>query len=513
MTASIVRVGDQQRVTADTPYYEQSSSVIVLKDGGWLVTWTSFDQGIPSIHQQRYDKFGVAVEAPTRLDIGTPDPNYQSVAALADGGWVVTWASNATWDVHQQRYDLNGTAVGPETVVNTYRTYIQTTPSVTALPEPDGGWVVTWVSDGQDSSYGGIYQQRYDKNGGVVGPETQVNTTTNDSQSNPNVTTLADGGWVIAWYSDDTTDIDQQRYDKNGATVGPETTVNTGRQGTQRHPSVTALADGGWVVTWDAVGRRGIYQQRYDETGAAIGPETWISPPSFDEARTPIVTALKDGGWLVTWTFVEGAYIYAEIHQQRYGADGHPVGGAQQVNIDGPDLQTGQKVTTLPDGSWLVTWTSSSREDNSSEIYQRRFTSVAAFGEGREMGTGTAGDDLFQVRAGGLTAGDSIDGGEGDGNDTLAIIEAGILDLTAPDVFTSIETVQGSGGNEIIVADGNRLSGIAQVLGGNRTDALHLKAGSYDLSDMVFSGLEAITLLGTGSLTFDDKATALLARS
>lgn len=57
--------------------------------------------------------------------------------------------------------------MGEETQVNTYTTGDQTYPEVTALA--DGGWVVTWASNGQDGDFQGIYQQRYDAQGQVCG--------------------------------------------------------------------------------------------------------------------------------------------------------------------------------------------------------------------------------------------------------------------------------------------------------------------------------------------------------
>ncbi|WP_230534671.1 hypothetical protein, partial [Microvirga roseola] len=140
--------------------------------------------------------------------------------------------------------------------------------SVTALS--DGGWVVTWESYGQDGSGYGIYQQRYDSAGTAVDGEQQVNTYTTDGQSLPDVTALADGGWVVSWRSDGQdgsgTGIYQQLYDATGTAVGGEQQVNSYTTSTQDESRVTALSDGGWVVTWHSDGQDGsgygVYQQR-----------------------------------------------------------------------------------------------------------------------------------------------------------------------------------------------------------------------------------------------------------
>ena len=89
--------------------------------------------------------------------------------------------------------------VGAEFQVNTYTAYGQSSPSTTALS--DGGFVITWVSLHQDGFYGGIYGQRYDSTGAGVGAEFQVNTYTSNSQQSPSTTALADGGFVVTWRS------------------------------------------------------------------------------------------------------------------------------------------------------------------------------------------------------------------------------------------------------------------------------------------------------------------------
>ena len=49
----------------------------------------------------------------------------------------------------------------------------------------DGGFVVTWTSDGQDGSGYGVYGQRYSSTGAAVGSEFQVNTATLHDQLRP----------------------------------------------------------------------------------------------------------------------------------------------------------------------------------------------------------------------------------------------------------------------------------------------------------------------------------------
>ncbi|MCW5619138.1 MAG: hypothetical protein KIS65_08030, partial [Nitrosomonas sp.] len=82
-----------------------------------------------------------------------------------------------------------------------------------------------------------------------------------------------------------------QRYDANGEIQGGEFRVNTMSAGHQSNSSVAALADGGFVVSWDSYGQDGsdygVYAKRYDADGDAI---EWIIPP--DLSTLPIADRL-----------------------------------------------------------------------------------------------------------------------------------------------------------------------------------------------------------------------------
>jgi hypothetical protein len=78
----------------------------------------------------------------------------------------------------QPKRDGNMSVLIPstETLVNTTTVSEQVYPNVAALS--DGGYVVTWDSAARDGLYYDLYAQRYDALGQPVGGETLVNTTT-----------------------------------------------------------------------------------------------------------------------------------------------------------------------------------------------------------------------------------------------------------------------------------------------------------------------------------------------
>src|SRR5262245_53995270 len=82
--------------------------------------------------------------------------------------------------------------------------------------------------------------------------ETPINTDGIDLWSGSAVAALADGGYVVVWeaasQSSNATDYDDihfQRFDAAGNPVGGETLVNTLLYGFQNNPAITGLADGG----------------------------------------------------------------------------------------------------------------------------------------------------------------------------------------------------------------------------------------------------------------------------
>lgn len=268
---------------------------------------------------------------------------YPSITSLSDGGYVITWESNyqdGDGDgIYAQRYDSAGVAVGVETQVNTYTEFNQSNPSITSLS--DGGYIITWQSFHRYIHFG-IYAQRYDSTGAPVGTETLINTTTVNYQVSPSITSLSDGGYVIVWSSDnqdgDNYGIYAQRYDSAGNAVGGETLVNTYTTSDQWRASITSLGDGGYVVTWTSNGGQdgdgsGIYAQRYDSAGNAVSGETLVNTHTTNDQWEPSITSLSDGGYVITWTSSGGQDgFYKGIYAQRYDSAGTTVGAETLIN-------------------------------------------------------------------------------------------------------------------------------------------------------------------------------------
>jgi hypothetical protein len=313
----------------------------------------------------------------------TSDQALPSVAAAADGRVVVTWESafqdGSSWGVFGQRYDSNGAPVGPEFRVNSHTTEWQEFPSVAAAA--DGRFVVTWSGSLQDGSDRGVLGQRYDSNGAPVGPEFRVNSFTTANQFRPSVAAAADGRFVVTWQSDgqdgSSFGVFGQRYDSNGSPAGPEFRVNSWTPGVQYRPSVAAAADGRFVVTWASYqdgSNYGVFGQRYDSNGSPVGPEFRVNSHTTDSQYRPSVAAAADGRFVVTW----GSYQDGSddgIFGQRYDSNGAPAGPEFRVNSYTTDDQSSPSVAAAPDGRFVVTWASDLQDGSYSGVFGQRFDS------------------------------------------------------------------------------------------------------------------------------------------
>ena len=217
-------------------------------------------------------------------------------------------------------------------------------PGTTALE--DGGFIITWSSRYQDGDSSGIHAQRYDANGNNVGAEFQVNTYISSEQREPSITALADGGFVITWPSSqngDSYEIYAQRYDANGNNLGTEFQVNTYISSGQFEPSITALADGGFVVAWASYNQDGdgygIYAQRYDLEGNPFGVVT------LNEIITNTPPTLTD------FTMSDHAAI-AMVNEDTYYEHN------TSLHFTDADGDTLTYSATLADGSILPSWIS-----------------------------------------------------------------------------------------------------------------------------------------------------------
>ncbi len=121
----------------------------------------------------------------------------------------------------------------------------------------------------------------------------EVNSTTQNKQTDPDVAVLADGRHVVVWtdYSPNADThawgIKAQILDKNGAAKGSEFIVNDIVISGQWLPKVTGLADGGFVVMWEDNSEGGVYVPAPDIDPPGVMVSSEVRALIFDENVSP----------------------------------------------------------------------------------------------------------------------------------------------------------------------------------------------------------------------------------
>ena len=327
-------------------------------------------------------KYGAEFLVNTALSGAQLDP---AITALADGRFVVAWTDNSMTGgdtsgsaIRAQIFDADGAKVGPAFLVNTTVATSQSLPAITALS--DGKFVVTWEDNslsGGDTSSRAIRAQVFNANGSVFGAEFLVNTTVASLQSEPEITALANGGFVVTW-----TDLSQtggdtasyavraQTFNANGSASGTEFLVNTTVSDAQFAPTITALADGRFVVAWTDNSKTGgdtsyhaVRAQVFNANGSVSGAEFLVNTTVTSSQFAPAITALANGGFVVAWTDFSqtaGDTTGFSVRAQTFGANAASTGVEILVNTTTVHDQSAATVTGLADGRFVVAWTDAS---------------------------------------------------------------------------------------------------------------------------------------------------------
>ena len=515
MLSGFMRKGSVSPVF-NSPANISSTAIAGLDTGGFVVTATHITDGILG---QKFAASGVRDGLEFGVNTTTANAQIDSaITAFSNGSFLVTWQSNlqdgSEWGIFAQRYDASGASIGGEFQVNSTSLDAQTDPTITSLN--NGSFVVVWQSDNQDGSDQGIYGQRYKADGATKGGEFKVNTETLAKQNDPNITALADGGYVVVWTSADQDGdgkgIYGQRYKVGGAKMGGEFAVNTTTQGDQRDAVVTGLDDGGYVVTWEAetpviLGSpiiKNIMGQRFNAAGVATGPEFQVTSASDKFQTDPSITTLADGGFVIVWEYFRGPGEKKDVFGQRYDANGSKIGGNFEISVKNGVNQEDASVTSIADGGFAVAFHETESGSNTVQIFQGQLFGTSAantisdtvganwingrggndtlnglggkdtiFGElGRDTLNGGGGNDRLNGGASndilnGGSGNDRLDGGKGrdvlnggKGKDTLL---GGV----------GVDKLFGNGGNDTLKGNG----GNDRLAGGAGNDKLFGGAG------------------------------------
>ena len=256
----------------------------------------------------------------------------------------------------------------------------------TVAMDADGDIVTVWQSDDGVGNGLGVFAQRFDAAGLPQGSVFRVNTTVAEDQQRPIVAMDNDGNFVVVWesYLQDGSQwgVYAQRFDATGTALGGEIQVNTTTTDYQRRPTVAMDDAGNFVVIWadgdGALSNWDIYGQRFDASGNKLGTEFRVNTTLTDGQLRPTAAMDRTGNFIVTWqSRGQDSDDYAVI-AQRYNADGTPDGGEFRVNTSQTNKQWRPTLAMAESGEFVIAWESENQDGDGWGIYAQRFDASGA---------------------------------------------------------------------------------------------------------------------------------------
>ena len=209
-----------------------------------------------------------------------------------------------------------------------------------------------------------------------IGDETPSNTETANAQISPDIAYAADGSYAVVWTSElqdgDKEGIYYQRYDANGNAIGGEVQVNTTTLEIQESPKIAMDDAGNSVVVWESFGQDknntwGVIGQRFDAAGNKVGSEFVVNTTvNFDQSRHDVAMD-SAGNFIVAWTHNSNE----DTRIQRFAADGSLVGVETTVST-WSGIKVNPTVAMDDAGNAVIVWYTNSQDGSSFGITGQR---------------------------------------------------------------------------------------------------------------------------------------------
>ncbi len=321
-----------------------------------------------------YDDQGAAVGDAFRVNTTIRGEQYApAVAVESDGDFIIAWAGRGIADksgIFIQRYESDGTRVGDEIIVNSTLGGTQTSPSIAV--NDSGAFVVAWEGAGRGDT-SGVFFRRFNTDG-ALGTEARANTTTDDHQRSTSVAFLESGEFVIGWQSrhQDGSDwsVQSQLYNSVGLRVGDEFQLNSTTDQSQSEVALAADPDGGYVATWQSRGQDGdgwgIVGRRIGADGTTADAEVVINEATAGDQVAPAIAVAEDGQWIAAWASGSSTRAGWETLVRSIEADGTTNAAAvvpsQAAGFDADERRTAS-VAVVGDKA-LVVWSGNGASDN-----------------------------------------------------------------------------------------------------------------------------------------------------
>lgn len=362
----------------------------------------------------------VWVDGPAEVQPGA-DRDFPDVAVDPMGRSVFVWG---TGEIYLRRFDGAGNALEDPVQVNTTIESTQNNPRIAM--HDDGSFLVVWQSREPEpvynnSGYPWIRTQAFDANAQPVGSEQLMYSTSTGAQNDrhADAAALPGGGYVVVWGQgggalavapDTNAGVVARLVSANGTPDGEAFVVNSTIGVVENDPTVTKLADGGFLVAWDRY--PDIFGRRFDSAGEPVTEDYQLSTRPFTRRQSdPDATRGADGRVLLVWQGPEASSGTSEIWGRLFGPTLDPLGDDFQINTQTDGTQGHVRASTAGDEGFLVVWESpvSTGDDPDASIQGRLVT-----------GTNQFGGPQFQINQ--YTAGGQYDPATGGAGGVVSIV-------------------------------------------------------------------------------------------
>ena len=223
-----------------------------------------------------------------------------------------------------------------------------------------------------------------------------------DIECSPEITTLTDGSYIVTWVStiagEAGSELHAQRFGAGGLKQGLEFRVATQANALRKTPAISRLMDGGYVISWaetlqDSSGW-GIFAQQYTVSGDPSGAEFQVNTTTLGDQMNPAIHSLEDGGYVVTWNSSNLDGSQADIYSQRFSKGDARIGEETLISSNSAGQNIHSCFITLTDGSHVVAWQSNAGdgdEDGFGVYFQRYALDGTASGSATRIHTTTVG--------------------------------------------------------------------------------------------------------------------------
>jgi len=234
--------------------------------------------------------------------------------------------------------------------------YGKTEPEIIELS--NCGLLSSWTSESnQDGDGQGVYNQMFSFDGELNGSEFKVNTITNGNQHYVKIAQLNNGKTVNVWVKTigSANHISAQIFNEDGTTSGSEFVVSN-MSNLEFRPQIAALANGGFVIAWFSDrSADGVYGQKYNESGAAVGSHFAISDLNVNAYTYPTsIAAFANDSFFVVWN--GNLNTTRDIKGALFDSATNRIGNIIQINTSRLGFQNDAKIAKLPNQQSVVTW-------------------------------------------------------------------------------------------------------------------------------------------------------------